>query len=188
MGHHSGGDIVSDRHPKVAAEMRRHLIHRVSHLMSCLHADAPAIILAGRARLVGDMAALIDPRSTGNQVAGDAEVRARAWAGVCVFPDCPSDAATGDDTCLEHAAALAAFANDQGDDMCQSQLDEIDEGSADRHAVTMRLSCPTCSGSVYTARDSDHEVLTCAACQVELTTRRTIDGVDLIERETGGAE
>lgn len=54
---------------------------------------------------------------------------------------------------------------------------------------TIRLDCPSCGGPVFVPSDSDREVVTCnfGTCGAELATRRTIDGVDLVERERDGA-
>lgn len=49
---------------------------------------------------------------------------------------------------------------------------------------TVRLTCPSCRGWVFTASDSNHEFVDCTSCPAELVTRRLLDGtVDVVPVE-----
>jgi LSD1 subclass zinc finger protein len=64
-----------------------------------------------------------------------------------------------------------------------SVIDSVNTAHAQAPAdsTTMCIQCPACRGPVYVPRDSDRERVVCSSCQALHTTKRTIDGVDLIE-------
>jgi hypothetical protein len=53
---------------------------------------------------------------------------------------------------------------------------------------SVRLDCPKCRGPVFVPADSQLEVIDCAACATSLMTRRTIEGVTVVELDKGIAD
>lgn len=93
---------------------------------------------------------------------------------LCVVP---TSAARGEPLRYRHPRCVVPISATRGAFQA-SVIDSVNR--AERQ--TLRAECPACRDPIDVSTDSDRELIACATCGLELITRRTIDGVDVVPR------
>lgn len=87
---------------------RRLLRTRIDRLERLLGLDAPDVLIAAEAALVGKVATMLDPHGTAARRGNDDELAARRAFGVCTECDLPASSGPAGWFCATHAAAFDA--------------------------------------------------------------------------------